>query len=109
MKPLIYSHAAAKAGRQKPSTESPKTSKCKPDEPVTTGSAETATTDAQAPLVAEKRLPAPGFAELMGSIVSLFMASPNHKFLFMSDLDWLVIPPVRLKQFGIRQRRMSIL
>lgn len=32
------------------------------------------------------------------------MACPNHKHLFVSDLEWLVAPPILLRQFRIFRR-----
>jgi cytolysin-activating lysine-acyltransferase len=38
---------------------------------------------------------------LFGEIVHLLMQSPPHKHLFLSDLEWLVLPPFRNKQFRV--------
>ncbi|MBF0454695.1 MAG: toxin-activating lysine-acyltransferase [Magnetococcales bacterium] len=37
-------------------------------------------------------------AELLGQVAGLMIASPNHKHFFLSDLEWLVVPPVMLRQ-----------
>lgn len=34
-------------------------------------------------------------------IISLFVRSPSYKHYALSDLEWLVIPPLRLGQCGI--------
>ncbi|MDD2840399.1 MAG: toxin-activating lysine-acyltransferase [Rickettsiales bacterium] len=44
----------------------------------------------------------PAFISLesaLGAVSMLAMKSANHKYLFVSDYEWLVIPPVALKQF----------
>lgn len=45
-----------------------------------------------------------GPAEALGQVVGLMMASPNHKHLFVTDLEWLVAPPILLRQFRIFRR-----
>lgn len=50
--------------------------------------------------------PAPGgtdktVATVMGEIVWLFSQSARHKSFFISDLEWLVMTPVLLKQFRL--------
>jgi hypothetical protein len=40
-------------------------------------------------------------ATLFGEIVWLFSQSPKHKNFFVSDLEWLVMTPVLLKQFRL--------
>jgi cytolysin-activating lysine-acyltransferase len=37
----------------------------------------------------------------LGAITILAMKSQSHKYLFTSDLEWLVIPPVAQKQFAL--------
>lgn len=37
----------------------------------------------------------------VGVVSMLAAKSKNHKHLFMSDLEWLVLPPIMLKQFKI--------
>ena len=45
----------------------------------------------------------------MGQIAWLLMQSPVHKHLFLADLEWLVLPPVQLKQFRIfRQKKVPV-
>lgn len=46
----------------------------------------------------------PAFVSLesaLGAVSMLAMKSANHKYLFVSDYEWLVIPPVALKQFVV--------
>lgn len=45
-----------------------------------------------------------GPAEALGQVVGLMMASPSHKHLFVTDLEWLVAPPILLRQFRIFRR-----
>ena len=40
----------------------------------------------------------------LGQVVWLLSQSPNHKHLFLTDLDWAVVPPVALKQFHLWKR-----
>ncbi|MDZ4790412.1 MAG: toxin-activating lysine-acyltransferase [Hyphomicrobiales bacterium] len=40
-------------------------------------------------------------AQLLGEIVWLFSQSPRHKNFFISDLEWLVMAPILLKQFRV--------
>lgn len=40
-------------------------------------------------------------AQLFGEIVWLFSQSPKHKNFFLSDLEWLVMTPVLLRQFRV--------
>jgi cytolysin-activating lysine-acyltransferase len=40
-------------------------------------------------------------AQLFGEIVWLFSQSPKHKNFFISDLEWLVMTPILLKQFRV--------
>ncbi len=42
-----------------------------------------------------------GPAEVLGDVVWLMTQSPNHKHLFIADLEWLVMPPVMLRQFRL--------
>lgn len=48
----------------------------------------------------------PGFlnspgAQLIGEIVGLLSQSPAHRHLFLADLEWLIAPPMALRQFRI--------
>lgn len=43
----------------------------------------------------------PGTAAALGEIVSLLVQSPAHRHLFLVDLEWLVVPPVMLRQFPL--------
>lgn len=38
-------------------------------------------------------------AGVLGEIAWLMTQSPNHKGFFISDLEWMVMPPVMLQQF----------
>ena len=41
---------------------------------------------------------------IVGAIAGLMMESPVHQHLFLSDMKWLVVPPVRLRQFRLFRR-----
>ena len=41
------------------------------------------------------------FAGVLGEVVSLLMAPASHKHLFLTDLEWLVVPPLMLRQFRL--------
>ncbi len=43
----------------------------------------------------------PGPAEVLGRITWLMLQSEQHKHLFLTDLEWRVLPPVLLKQFRL--------
>jgi cytolysin-activating lysine-acyltransferase len=50
--------------------------------------------------------PVPGGADktvatILGEIVWLMSQSPTHKQMFISDLEWLVMPPVLLQQYRL--------
>ena len=47
---------------------------------------------------------AAGNAALLGQITWLMMRSPVHRHLFLADLEWLVTPPLMLKQFRLFRR-----
>lgn|GEM_PF-613666 len=36
--------------------------------------------------------------EMLGQVLWLMMRSPAHKHFFLSDFEWLVMPPIQLKQ-----------
>jgi cytolysin-activating lysine-acyltransferase len=38
------------------------------------------------------------FSRLLGDVSWLMSRSPNHKFAFLADLEWLVMPPLVLGQ-----------
>jgi len=42
-----------------------------------------------------------GPAEAVGHAVGLMMASPLHRHVFLSDLEWLLLPPIMMGQFRI--------
>lgn len=50
---------------------------------------------------AAAKKPAPTVASVLGEIAWLFAMTPSHRFFFMSDLEWLVMPPVIKQQFRI--------
>ena len=37
----------------------------------------------------------------LASAIALMTASPRHRYLFIGDLEWAVMPPIALKQFRI--------
>jgi len=43
----------------------------------------------------------PTLSELLGEITFMLAASPAHQLMFLSDLNWLVVPAVRLNQFRL--------
>lgn len=45
-----------------------------------------------------------GPAEILGQVAWLIMSSPVHKHLFVTDFEWLVVPPVLQRQFRIFKR-----
>lgn len=40
-------------------------------------------------------------AALLGEVIWLFSQSPKHKNFFLSDLEWLVMTPIMLKQLRV--------
>ncbi|MGE5506576.1 MAG: toxin-activating lysine-acyltransferase [Actinomycetota bacterium] len=38
---------------------------------------------------------------VLGEVVSLLMMHASHKHLFLTDLEWLVLPPLVLRQFRL--------
>lgn len=42
-----------------------------------------------------------GPPDAVGQVLGLMLASPAHRHLFLSDLEWLVIPPILLQQFRL--------
>jgi len=40
-------------------------------------------------------------ATVLGEVVWLLTQSPAHKSFFLSDLEWMVMPPILLKQFRL--------
>jgi len=40
-------------------------------------------------------------SEIFQQIVWLLMQSQTHKYMFLADLDWSILPPYRLRQFRI--------
>ena len=45
--------------------------------------------------------PAPDKAGVLGHAVWLMTQSPQHRHLLLSDLEWMLIPPVALGQFRL--------
>ncbi|WP_320174768.1 toxin-activating lysine-acyltransferase [Maridesulfovibrio sp.] len=43
----------------------------------------------------------PDLSSVLGVVTALMMDSPVHEYFFLSDMKWLVVPPVRLRQFRI--------
>jgi cytolysin-activating lysine-acyltransferase len=44
-------------------------------------------------------------SQVFGQTVSLFMQSPQHRHLLLSDLEWRVIPPIALQQYRLVQHK----
>jgi len=44
-------------------------------------------------------------SQVFGQVVSLFMQSPQHRHLLLSDLEWRVIPPIALQQYRLVQHK----
>ena len=38
-----------------------------------------------------------------GQIVSVLMRTPQHRYAFLSDLEWLVLPAVATGQFSLAE------
>jgi cytolysin-activating lysine-acyltransferase len=53
-------------------------------------------------------VPNMGPGGVLGDIAILMMGSKAHRYLFISDLEWLVLPALRLKQVRVfrNERRM---
>ncbi|MFN3231365.1 MAG: toxin-activating lysine-acyltransferase [Alphaproteobacteria bacterium] len=49
----------------------------------------------------DAELPAMTVASTLGEIVWLMSQSPTHKHFAISDLEWMIMPPVLLRQFKI--------
>ncbi|MDF1792299.1 MAG: toxin-activating lysine-acyltransferase [Thalassobaculaceae bacterium] len=49
--------------------------------------------------------PRDDMTRLLGQIVSLMGQSPTHRHIFLSDLEWLVLPPLTKRQVRIWRRR----
>lgn len=47
------------------------------------------------------RVQLPGPGEIFGQAAWLMMMSQTHKHLFIGDMEWLLTPPIMLKQFRI--------
>lgn len=67
----------------------------------------TPTAEAEAPAgtTAPASAPRDDMTRLLGQIVSLMGQSPAHRHLFLSDLEWLVLPPLAKRQVRIWRRR----
>ncbi|MDO8608523.1 MAG: toxin-activating lysine-acyltransferase [Phaeospirillum sp.] len=48
--------------------------------------------------------PSPIQAQVFADVVALMAASPPHKYLFLTDLEWLVMPPLMLGQCSLVRR-----
>jgi len=55
-------------------------------------------TDAKAAAAAKLARLSNDLALMMGQIVGLMARSPDHKHLFLADLEWRVLPPMLLRQ-----------
>lgn len=49
--------------------------------------------------------PRDDMTRLLGQIVSLMGQSPAHRTIFLSDLEWLVLPPLMKRQVRVWRRR----
>jgi len=38
---------------------------------------------------------------LLGPVVWLYMHAPSHKHLFVTDIEWMVVPPMTLNQYKL--------
>ncbi|MEZ5647741.1 MAG: toxin-activating lysine-acyltransferase [Alphaproteobacteria bacterium] len=43
-------------------------------------------------------------AEVLGQAVWLLSQSPKHKYLYLSDLEWALVPPLSLRQFKLYRK-----
>jgi cytolysin-activating lysine-acyltransferase len=43
----------------------------------------------------------PDVSSILGIVTALMVDSPLHQHFFLADMKWLVIPPVRMRQFRI--------
>lgn len=80
----------------------PDTSNAHPEISTEAGSVaptETAATDAARDVPGDVAEPGP--AEVVGQMIGLMSQSPAHKFVFLSDLEWMVLPAVGLRQFRV--------
>jgi cytolysin-activating lysine-acyltransferase len=50
------------------------------------------------------KMPPKTAAQVLGEIVWIMVQSPRHKALALSDLEWMVMPAILLKQFRIFYR-----
>lgn len=57
-------------------------------------------TDSQEKRVAQGD-PGVTLSSVLGEVVFLMMSPPSHKHLFITDLEWLVMPPLTLRQFRL--------
>jgi cytolysin-activating lysine-acyltransferase len=44
---------------------------------------------------------------VFGQVISLLMRSPEYKHFSLTDLEWLVVPPIRLGQCGVAEAKMQ--
>ena len=50
-----------------------------------------------------------GISSILGDILFMLMNSPFHKHLFLADLEWLIMPAVKLKQMRVfRNEQMPL-
>ena len=53
----------------------------------------------------------PNLPAIFGTVVNLMIESPAHRHLFLADMQWLIIPPMRLNQYRIfhdRERNQPV-
>lgn len=41
---------------------------------------------------------------MLGRVAALMMGSPEHRYLFVADLEWRLVPPLALRQCRLVQR-----
>ncbi len=46
----------------------------------------------------------PDLSSILGQAAGVMMHSPLHKHMFVQDLEWLLMPPIGLKQFRLWRR-----
>lgn len=46
----------------------------------------------------------PDMSGMLGQAAWVMMNSVNHKHLFLADMEWLLMPPIALKQFRLWRR-----
>jgi len=95
----------AAAGAPAPAEPPPATDAAATDTtppPPPTGQA-TAGAGQPQPQQGQAQLP-PDLSAIMGQAAWVMMHSPLHRHLFVQDLEWLLVPPIGLRQFRLWRR-----